>query len=143
MKSVIFQTALRRYLHVHYSYFVDEFLFIWWSRTMCMKCLYYLYCNSWLWTSKFFVNKCLSFTTYNKRENIYWKYSAWFVHVFKRRIRHRTVILAKLLDPCNQYEYLLCSNNRLMLAELVLSIGPQVVICGIGGELCLFVRGSW
>ena len=45
----------------------------------------------------------------------------------------------KLLDPCNQCEYLLCSNNRLMLAELVICIGPQVVICGIGGELCLFV----
>jgi len=25
---------------------------------------------SWLWTSKFFVNKCLLFTTYNKSENI-------------------------------------------------------------------------
>ena len=28
---------------------------------------------SWLWTSKFFINKCLLFTTYKKRENIYWE----------------------------------------------------------------------
>jgi len=49
---------------------------------------------SWLWISKFFVNKCLLFTTYNKRENKYWKYSAWFVHVCLRRIRHRTVLMA-------------------------------------------------
>ena len=25
----------------------------------------------WLWTSKFFINKCLLLTAYNKRENIY------------------------------------------------------------------------
>jgi len=49
----------------------------------------------------------------------------------------------KLLDPGNQYEYQLCSNNRLKLAELIVCIGPQVVICGIGGELCLFVPGRW
>jgi len=49
----------------------------------------------------------------------------------------------KLLDPCNQYEYLVCSNNRLKLAELIVCIGAQVVICGMGGELCLFVRGRW
>ena len=28
---------------------------------------------SWLWASKFFVNTCLLFTTYNKSENWYWE----------------------------------------------------------------------
>jgi len=28
---------------------------------------------SWLWTSRFFVNKCWLYTVYNKSENIYWE----------------------------------------------------------------------
>jgi len=106
MKSVKFQTALRKHLLVHCLYFVDQ-IFVWWSRTMCMKCLYHLYCNG--------EQRCLIVWRPAKPWCIGWRYTRYFLTRKRQKYLDRSIQCSHVCGVHQSDDYERRRVNRIYL----------------------------